>query len=322
MFDLTANQPPGPVIRVIGVGTAGGKTLQHMQKQGVRGVGYLYADCDEQALDAQSFARVVHLGKELPISKGLGESPGGSVSRQAVFDCREQVERELAGADLIFLTVGLGGGTGTGAAPVISQIARELGVLTIAVVTRPFEFEGRQRNAVARNGLEELAQIADTSIALPNDRVLATLDSRVSLTDAYAAIDSIVSIAVRSISDLLTGYGILSINAADIRSVTAGMGLAALGFGRASGEGRGPKALQSAIDCPLLGGSSLHRARGILLSVAAGEDLMVCELKDIIDRAEDLLLLSNMVIGRVTDPEMGAEVRVTIIATGLDGETA
>lgn len=318
MFELMDAQHPAADIRVMGVGGAGGKLLRHLHRVGVDGVDTIYVDSDEQALNHFTCGKSLNLGEHLPVSRGLGEGASPMACRRAAFDGREQIARAIVGCDILFIVAGMGGGMGTGAAPAIGKIAAELGILTIAVVTQPFEFEGARRRSVACRGLDQLAAAVDTWLLIPNDNVFATLDPTVSLVGAYRAVDSAVASAVRGVSELLTGYGIISIDKADIRSVTSGMGRASMGLGSARGEGRAIVAGRIAMASPLLDDSALTGARGILINVTANGDMTVEEFEDLTSELLPSLSPSaTTVMGTVIDQEMGDELRVTVIATGI-----
>lgn len=307
----------GACIKVIGVGGAGSNAVNRMIEAGVEGVEFLVANTDVQALELSHAPVKLQIGAKL--TKGLGAGANPDVGRQAALEDTEKILEALEGADMIFVTTGLGGGTGTGGAPIVASLAAELGSLTVAVVTKPFGFEGRRRMAQADQGLADLKESVDTVITIPNDRLLATLEHGTSLFDAFHVADDILRQAVQGISDLITVPGLINLDFADVKTVMHGMGMALMGTGRATGDNRSVEAARRAISSRLLEDDSIKGARGVLINITGGSDLLlheVSEASDIIYEAADSE--ANIIFGAVLDERMKNEVKITVIATGFD----
>ncbi|MCB1683404.1 MAG: cell division protein FtsZ [Pseudomonadales bacterium] len=314
MFELVDSAPQSAIIKVIGIGGGGGNAVQHMLKKQVEGVDFIVANTDAQALKAIDAKTLLQLGAG--ITKGLGAGANPDIGRQAAIEDKDRIAECLAGADMVFITAGMGGGTGTGAAPVIAQIARELNILTVAVVTKPFKFE--KRTDVAERGLRELRESVDSLITIPNEKLLAVLGERTSMLDAFSAANDVLLGAVQGIADLIIRPGMINVDFADVRTVMSEMGQAMMGTGRASGENRARDAAEGAIRSPLLDDVDLHGARGILVNVTAGPDLNIGEFTDVGNIIEEFASDSaTVVVGTVIDPDMGDELKVTVVATGL-----
>ncbi len=316
MFELVDSAPQSAVIKVIGVGGGGGNAVQHMLNRNVDGVDFIAANTDAQALKNIDAKTSLQLGGA--ITKGLGAGANPAIGRQAAMDDRERIAEVLAGADMVFITAGMGGGTGTGAAPVVAEIARELDILTVAVVTRPFSFEKRDR--IAEAGLEELSRHVDSLITIPNEKLLAVLGERTSMLEAFAAANDVLLGAVQGIADLIIRPGMINVDFADVRTVMSEMGMAMMGTGSASGENRARDAAEAAVRSPLLEDIDLHGARGILVNVTAGPELSIGEFTDVGDIVENFASdQATVVVGTVIDPSLGDELKVTVVATGLGG---
>ncbi len=316
MFELVDNVPQSAVIKVIGVGGGGGNAVRHMIDSNVDGVEFICANTDAQALSDVSSRTVLQLGGE--ITKGLGAGANPMVGRHSALEDRERIAEVLAGADMVFITAGMGGGTGTGGAPVVAEVARELGILTVAVVTKPFPFEGKKRMAIAEEGLRALSEHVDSLITIPNERLLPVLGKSTTLLDAFKAANDVLLGAVQGIADLIIHPGIINVDFADVRTVMSEMGMAMMGTGRAVGEGRAREAAEAAINSPLLDDINLNGARGILVNITAGRDLGLGEFADVGNTVEEIASPdATVVIGTAIDDTLGDEVRVTIVATGL-----
>jgi cell division protein FtsZ len=316
MFELVDNVPQSAVIKVIGVGGGGGNAVKHMIDSNVDGVEFICANTDAQALADVASRTVLQLGGE--ITKGLGAGANPTVGRHSALEDRERIAEVLAGADMVFITAGMGGGTGTGGAPVVAEVARELGILTVAVVTKPFPFEGKKRMAIAEEGLQALAEHVDSLITIPNERLLPVLGKSTSLLDAFKAANDVLLGAVQGIADLIIHPGIINVDFADVRTVMSEMGMAMMGTGRSAGEGRACEAAEAAINSPLLDDINLNGARGILVNITAGRDLGLGEFADVGNTVEEIASPdATVVIGTAIDDTLGDEVRVTIVATGL-----
>jgi cell division protein FtsZ len=307
----------GARIKVIGVGGGGSNAVNRMVLAGFSDVEFIVANTDRQALALNAAPIKVQIGSQL--TKGLGAGADPNVGRAAALEDTERILEVLAGADMVFVTTGLGGGTGTGAAPVIASLANQIGALTIAVVTKPFKFEGRNRQAQAERGLRELAESVDTMITIPNDRLLATVDKGTSMSEAFATADDVLRQAIQGISDLILVPGLINLDFADVKTIMARMGLAIMGTGIASGEDRARIAATAAISSPLLEDASVQGARGAIINVTGGPDLTLAEVNEaseIIHSAahED----ANIIFGAVVDPKMEGRVKITVIATGFD----
>ncbi|OFW12629.1 MAG: cell division protein FtsZ [Acidobacteria bacterium RIFCSPLOWO2_12_FULL_67_14] len=307
----------GAKIKVIGVGGGGSNAVNRMVAAGLEGVEFLVANTDAQALGQNPASAKIQIGQKL--TKGLGAGADPNIGRQAALEDTETIIQALSGADMIFVTAGLGGGTGTGAAPVIASLASELGALTVAVVTKPFKFEGRRRAAHAEAGLEALRECVDTVITIPNERLLGIIDKRTSLTDAFCLADDVLRQAIQGISDLILVPGLINLDFADVKTIMSGMGVAMMGTGVSEGENRAMQAAQKAVSSPLLEDGSVHGARGVIINVTGGPDLSLMEVHEascVIQEAahED----ANIIFGAVVDPALAGKVKITVIATGFD----
>ncbi len=313
------DEPPnaGARIKVIGIGGGGSNAVNHMIEAGIEGVEFLVANTDLQALKRSHAPVKLQLGARL--TKGLGAGANPDIGREAALEDTEKIIEALEDADMVFVTVGLGGGTGTGAAPIIASLAAELNALTVAVVTKPFPFEGRHRLRQADSGLEELRSVVDTLITIPNERLLQAVDRNMPLGNAFKLADDVLRQAVQGISDLITVPGFINVDFADVRSIMKGMGIALMGTGQASGESRAMDATQRAISSPLLEEASIDGARGVLVNITGGLDLTlheVSEAMDIIHAAADPD--ANIIFGTVNDERMQNEMKITVIATGFE----
>lgn len=318
MFELVDNIPQNAVIKVVGVGGGGGNAVRHMIEQQVEGVDFICANTDAQALKDIAAKTVLQLGGHL--TKGLGAGANPNVGREAAMEDRERIAETLQGADMVFITAGMGGGTGTGAAPVVAEVARELGVLTVAVVTRPFPFEGRKRMAIAEEGIKQLKDRVDSLITIPNEKLLDVLGKSTSLIDAFKAANDVLLGAVQGIADLIIRPGMINVDFADVRTVMSEMGMAMMGSGTGKGENRAREAAEAAIRSPLLEDVNLNGARGILVNITAGMDLSLGEFNEVGDTIEEFASGdATVVVGTVIDAEMADELRVTVVATGLGG---
>ncbi len=314
MFELVDSAPQSAVIKVVGVGGGGGNAVQHMVVKNVEGVDFIAANTDAQALKGLDAQTTLQIGSG--VTKGLGAGANPDVGRAAAVEDQDRITEVLSGADMVFITAGMGGGTGTGAAPVVAEAARGLGILTVAVVTKPFNFE--KRTDIADLGIRELSQHVDSLITIPNEKLLAVLGERTSMLDAFAAANDILLGAVQGIADLIIRPGMINVDFADVRTVMSEMGMAMMGTGRASGENRARDAAEAAIRSPLLEDVDLHGARGILVNVTAGPELNIGEFTDVGSIVEDFASSSaTVVVGTVIDPDMGEELKVTVVATGL-----
>ena len=315
MYELIDGQTAGAVIKVMGVGGCGGNAIEHMLNAGIDGVEFIVANTDAQALKRSGSRNVMQLGGT--ITKGLGAGANPEVGRQAALEDRERIKESIAGADMLFLTAGMGGGTGTGAAPVVAEIARELGILTVAVVTKPFAFEGK-RMRVAQEGIEALAQNVDSLIIIPNDKLMAVLGDDVSYTDAYKAANEVLYGAVAGIAEVINCPGLVNVDFADVRTVMSEMGVAMMGSARASGIDRANIAAQQAVASPLLEDVNLSGARGVLVNITASQNMRLKEVHEVMNTINAFTAADATVIfGSVIDESMGDALRVTIVATGL-----
>ena len=320
MFELIDTYTQNAVIKVIGVGGGGGNAVEHMVQANIEGVDFVCANTDAQALKNTSARTILQLGGA--ITKGLGAGANPDIGRQAAMDDRERIIEVLEGADMVFITAGMGGGTGTGAAPVFAQIAKELGILTVAVVTKPFPFEGSKRMLIAENGIKELSQYVDSLITIPNEKLLTVLGKDISLLAAFKAANDVLLGAVQGIADLITRPGLINVDFSDVRTVMSEMGMAMMGSGVASGENRSRKAAEAAIASPLLENVSLAGARGILVNITAGPNMSIGEFGEVGNAVKELASdNATVVVGTVLDPDMDDEMRVTVVATGL-GQSA
>ena len=308
------------VIKVVGVGGGGTNAVNRMVDAGLRGVEFIAANTDAQALLMTDADIKIQLGSK--ITRGLGAGANPDVGREAAVESKEEIKEALRGADMVFVTAGDGGGTGTGAAPVIAEVARELGALTVGIVTRPFGFEGRRRSEQADRGVEELAEHVDTIVVIPNDRLLNLVERRTSIVDAFQMADDVLRQGVQGITDLITIPGLINLDFADIRTIMRDSGTALMGIGQAAGDRRAGEAARAAISSPLLE-SSVEGATGILLNITGGPDLGLFEVNDaaeVVANAADQN--ANIIFGSVIDESMGDHIRVTVVATGFDRKPA
>ena len=315
------DDPPisGARIKVIGVGGGGSNAVNRMIEVGIEGIEFLVANTDLQALKRSKAPIKIQLGSKL--TKGLGAGANPNVGKEAALEDTEKIIEVLEGADMVFVTTGLGGGTGTGAAPIIASLATELGALTVAVVTKPFQFEGRRRMNQAEQGLRELRECVDTVITIPNERLLHTVERTSSLADSFGVADDVLRQAVQGISDLITVPGLINLDFADVKSIMEGMGMALMGAGRARGENRAAEATQQAISSPLLEEATIQGAKGVLINITGGPDLTLYEVNEaatIIREAADED--ANIIFGAVIDENLTDEMRITVIATGFGQE--
>ncbi len=317
MFTLIESAPNQAVIKVVGVGGGGCNAIQHMLATNqVPGVQFICANTDAQALDVVDGATVLQLGGG--ITRGLGAGANPEVGRQSALEDRDKLTEALTGADMVFVTAGMGGGTGTGAAPIVAEVSKELGILTVGVVTKPFRFEGKRRMKVAEAGVEALRQYVDSLISIPNEKLLTAMDDDISLLDAFAEADNVLLNAVQGVSDLIVRQGKINVDFADVRTVMSEMGMAMMGAGVAKGEGRAVKAAEEAIRSPLLEDVNLEGARGVLVNITAGVNLGLREYQAVGDIIEEFAADdATIVIGTAIDPELSDEIRVTVVATGI-----
>ena len=321
MFEIVDQIESNAVIKVIGVGGGGGNAVNHMLKHAVEGVEFIVANTDAQAMKAIPADRTIQLGGD--ITKGLGAGANPDVGRNAALEDRDAIAEVLADTDMVFITAGMGGGTGTGAAPVVAEIAREMGILTVAIVTRPFGFEGRRRTDVADQGIAALEKHVDSLIVVPNEKLLPVLGKNASLMAAFAEANNVLHGAVRGIADLIIRPGMINVDFADVRTVMSEMGKAMMGTGTAAGEDRAAKAAEMAIRSPLLEDVDLSGARGILVNITSGPDFTLGEFDQVGHVVEQISDdNANVVVGTVIDPEMSDQICVTVVATGLGGAQA
>jgi len=318
MFELVDGYNTNAVIKVIGVGGGGGNAVSYMMECGIDGVDFICANTDSQALKNSRVKSAIQIGCN--ITKGLGAGANPDLGRQAAMEDRDRIQEAIEGSDMLFITAGMGGGTGTGAAPIVAQVAKELGILTVAVVTKPFGMEGRKRLDIAENGITELSKYVDSLITIPNQKLLTVLGKQTTLLDAFKSANQVLQGAVQGIAELITRPGLINVDFADVRTVMSEMGMAMMGTGRGTGEDRAREAAEAAISSPLLEDINLEGAKGILVNVTAGMDLSIGEFDEVgnvvKERASDD---ATVVIGTVIDPSMEGEVRVTVVATGLGG---
>jgi cell division protein FtsZ len=319
MFELVDNAQQNAVIKVVGVGGGGGNAVRHMLNSDVEGVEFICANTDAQALKDLDARQIIQLGGN--ITKGLGAGANPEIGRQSALEDRDRIAEALNGSDMVFITAGMGGGTGTGAAPIVAEVARELGILTVAVVTKPFQFEGGKRMSVAETGLQELEENVDSLITIPNEKLLAVMGKKTSLLDAFASANDVLLGAVQGIADLITRNGMINVDFADVKTVMSEMGNAMMGTGHATGENRAREAAEAAVRSPLLEDINLQGAKGILVNITAGMDLNLGEFSEVGDIVREFASDSaTVVVGTVIDPEMTDELKVTVVATGLGGE--
>jgi cell division protein FtsZ len=316
MFELMDTEVQNANIKVIGVGGGGGNAVQNMVDAGIEGVDFICANTDAQALEGSGVKNLLQLGSSL--TKGLGAGANPEVGRESALEDREHIKEMIGNTDMLFITAGMGGGTGTGAAPVVAEMARELGILTVGVVTKPFPFEGPKRMKAAEDGIEELAKHVDSIITIPNAKLLTALGKNTTLLDAFKAANDVLLGAVQGIAELITRPGLINVDFADVRTVMSEMGMSMMGTGVASGDDRATKAAQAAISSPLLDDIDIKGAKGILVNMTAGLDMGIHEFEEVgavvREFAHDD---ATVVVGTVIDPEMSDEIRVTLVATGL-----
>lgn len=321
MFELVDNFSENAVIKVIGVGGGGGNAIQHMVESNIEGVEFILANTDAQALKNTSAHSVLQLGNN--ITKGLGAGANPEIGRQSALEDKDRIRDVLDGADMVFITAGMGGGTGTGAAPVVAAVAKELDILTVAVVTKPFPFEGRKRMQVALEGINNLSQVVDSLITIPNERLLSVLGKGVSLLEAFKAANNVLLGAVQGIAELITRPGLINVDFADVKTVMSEMGVAMMGTGIATGENRATTAAEAAIASPLLDDVSLSGARGVLVNITAGMDMSIDEFEQVGRAVKEFTSDdATVIVGTVIDPDMQEEMRVTLVATGLGKHTS
>jgi len=316
MFELMDAHSQSAVIKVIGVGGGGGNAVAHMVNSGIEGVDFICANTDAQALNSARVRTALQIGCN--ITKGLGAGADPDIGRQAGMEDRDRIQEVIEGADMLFITAGMGGGTGTGAAPVVAQVAKELGILTVAVVTKPFEMEGGKRMMIADHGISELGKYVDSLITIPNEKLLTVLGGETTLLDAFRSANQVLQGAVQGIAELITRPGLINVDFADVKTVMAEMGMAMMGSGTSTGEGRAREAAEAAISSPLLEDINLAGANGILINVTAGMDLSIGEFREVGNTIKEFASDdATVVIGTVIDPDMDDKIRVTVVATGL-----
>jgi len=320
-FELVENYTPSATIKVLGIGGGGGNAVNQMVEAAIEGVEFISVNTDAQALKSFSGKSTLQIGSS--VTKGLGAGANPEVGRQAALEDRDRICEMLDGCDMVFITAGMGGGTGTGAAPVIAQTAKEMGILTVAVVTKPFPFEGQRRLGVAQQGIDELTHHVDSLITIPNAKLLSVLGPDITLLNAFKAANQVLSGAVQGIAELITRPGLINVDFADVRTVMSEMGMAMMGSGSATGQDRALMAAQSAIGSPLLEDINLAGACGILVNVTAGMNLSMREFEEVGTTIADLASEdASVVMGTVIDPDMNDEIRVTVVATGLGQKRA
>ncbi len=320
MFELMDVDSQSAVIKVIGVGGGGGNAVNHMLRSHIEGVEFICANTDAQALNGTEVRTALQLGSN--ITRGLGAGANPERGYEAAMEDRDRIAEAIEGSDMVFITAGMGGGTGTGAAPVVAEVAKELGILTVAVVTKPFSFEGAKRMQIAEAGINALTDHVDSLITIPNEKLLAVLGKTTSLLDTFKAANDVLLNAVQGISDLITKQGLINVDFADVRTVMSEMGVAMMGTGRASGEDRAREAAELAIRSPLLEDVNLSGARGLLVNITAGLDLQIGEFDEVGSTIKEFARDdATVVVGTVIDADMVDEMRVTVVATGLGEET-
>lgn len=321
MFELLDTIDQQAVIKVVGVGGGGGNAVNYMQQSNIEGVEFINANTDVQALQSSECSTILQLGGNL--TKGLGAGADPDVGRQAAIEDRERIAEALSGSDMIFITAGMGGGTGTGAAPVIAEIARDIGALTVAVVTRPFKFEGARRDKLADQGLKLLRESCDSLITIPNEKLLEVMGKEASLQDAFAMANDVLRNAVQGISELITSPGLINVDFADVKTVMSEMGQAMMGSASASGATRATEAARNALSSPLLEDTNISGAKGVLVNVTAGPDLSIGEFGEVGGLIREMASENaTVVIGTSIDPNMKDNLRVTMVATGIDVDTS
>ncbi len=319
MFEPMMEMSDDAVIKVVGVGGGGGNAVEHMVRESIEGVEFISINTDAQALRKTSVSSVIQIGGD--ITKGLGAGANPQVGRDAALEDKDRIKDLLAGADMVFIAAGMGGGTGTGAAPVIAEVAKELGILTVAVVTKPFSFEGKKRLAFAEQGIEELSKHVDSLITIPNEKLLKVLGRGITLLEAFASANDVLKNAVQGIAELITRPGMINVDFADVRTVMSEMGHAMMGSGIAKGEDRAEEAAEMAISSPLLEDIDLAGARGVLVNITAGLDMRLDEFETVGNTVKAFASdNATVVIGTSLDPDMAEEIRVTVVATGIGNE--
>ena len=320
MFELMDVDSQSAVIKVVGVGGGGGNAVNHMLRSNIEGVEFICANTDAQALKNTEVRTALQLGSN--VTRGLGAGANPDRGCEAAMEDRDRIYEAIEGADMVFITAGMGGGTGTGAAPVVAEVAKELGILTVAVVTKPFSFEGGKRRKIAEDGIAKLSEHVDSLITIPNEKLLSVLGKTTSLLDAFKAANDVLLNAVQGIAELITKPGLINVDFADVRTVMSEMGVAMMGTGHASGEQRAREAAELAIRSPLLEDINLSGARGILVNITAGLDLAIGEFDEVGNTVKEFAREdATVVVGTVIDPDMVDEMRVTVVATGLGDET-
>jgi cell division protein FtsZ len=316
MFELMDAHSQSAVIKVIGVGGGGGNAVAHMVNAGIEGVDFICANTDAQALNSARVRTALQIGCN--ITKGLGAGADPDIGRQAAMEDRDRIQEVIEGADMLFITAGMGGGTGTGATPIVAQVAKELGILTVAIVTKPFVMEGAKRTVIADQGIGELGKYVDSLITIPNEKLLTVLGGETTLLDAFRSANQVLQGAVQGIAELITCPGLINVDFADVRTVMAEMGMAMMGSGSSAGEDRAREAAEAAVSSPLLEDIDLAGANGILVNVTAGMDLSIGEFQEVGNTIKDFASDdATVVIGTVIDPDMCDKIRVTVVATGL-----
>jgi cell division protein FtsZ len=316
MFELMDTHSQSAVIKVIGVGGGGGNAVGHMVEAGIEGVDFICANTDSQALKGSRVRTSLQIGCN--ITKGLGAGSDPDIGRQAAMEDRDRILEVIEGADMLFITAGMGGGTGTGAAPIVAQVAKELGILTVAVVTKPFMMEGGKRMQIADHGIRELGKYVDSLITIPNEKLLTVLGGETTLLDAFKSANQVLQGAVQGIAELITRPGLINVDFADVRTVMSEMGMAMMGTGVSSGEDRAREAAEAAVSSPLLEDINLAGANGILVNVTAGMDLSIGEFQEVGNTVKEFASDdATVVVGTVIDPDMTDRIRVTVVATGL-----
>ena len=316
MFEMMDTDTQNAVIKVVGVGGGGGNAVEHMLTANIEGVDFIVANTDAQALKNSSSKTILQLGAD--VTRGLGAGANPEIGRQAAIEDHDRIKETLAGADMVFITAGMGGGTGTGGAPVVAKAAKDLGILTVAVVTKPFPFEGKKRSQVAEEGIEELSQYVDSLITIPNAKLLSVLGKHVTLLDAFKSANNVLLNAVQGIAELITRPGLINVDFADVKTVMSEMGMAMMGSGSAQGDDRAREAAEAAIASPLLEDVNLSGAKGILVNVTAGLDMSIGEFEEVGNTVKEFASENaTVVVGTVIDPDMNGDLRVTVVATGI-----
>jgi len=319
MFEIVDSAPDNPVIKVIGVGGGGGNAVEHMVRKNIEGVEFICANTDAQALKNLNSRTLLQLGTG--VTRGLGAGANPNMGKEAAEEDRDRIAEALNGADMAFITAGMGGGTGTGAAPIVAEIAQQLGILTVAVVTKPFKFEGKKRMKIAEEGISELSKNVDSLITIPNEKLQAIVGEDTPLLEAFANVDDVLCGAVQGIADLIIRPGMINVDFADVRTVMSEMGMAMMGSGYSAGDGRARNAAEAAIRSPLLEDIDFTGARGVLVNIAAGSDISLGEFSEVGGTVEEFASENaTVVVGTVIDENMGDELRVTVVATGLGNQ--